>query len=518
MYSEHTHDLRRKDGRFFGVPTNLPVHYELSPPSSPDSSSQLQVNSSYTDGSVSPLEEVADRQECYDEAVLVPPRVPFGDGMANPGSPDRDSVATRWGDFLGDSTHAQPTKSALRPIKTAGTNTTSKKSPLGNQVEVTGSEDSDDPGIDETKPRYSPRESAINSYPAWERVDSGEKQWMARSSEGKLLPVTEPINLPRKSSKRLSYGKIQIPDGSSPVYEPQSTFSGEDIKPLVPLKAGRNSPSQRTSSLPLTLTNGSTQRFLLHNDSKPIASSGTSNVRHPSKLSQGSGSWETLDTDYHPGTATSAIDKNLSAAMDGTNLQDQPVSRFSATTYETETVTTMDTPPRSPYFSTFSIPDTPSPSVPPALSNRQPVLPALVRYNTKAITRKPLSYTAEPTPPSSANRPLTSKSLPPSPPEAQSVDLISSLQAQLDNLRHQRGNLQRITRDLQRLLTPGPNALDRHARADLKRTVDECNADLDEIVRQEHDVGMRLHRAWRRRERDELLDEPTGLWVRRVTG
>lgn len=436
--------------------------------------------------------------------------------MANSTRPDRDSVATRWGDFMRDSTHPEFTRSGFRRIDGSGTDTTSLKTRFVNPLQVTGNEDSNKPDIDEATPRCSPRESTVSISPAWDRLDSGEKQWMANSREEKPLPETKTIILPRKSSKRLSYGKIQIPDAGSPVYEPHSAISREgEIKPLVPLKAGRNSPSQRTSSLPLTPINASTQRFPLYNDSRSVAS-GNSNVRNPSKLSQGS--IETLDTGYDAGRSTSTVERNFNAAMNGMSLQDQPVSRFSATTYDTETITTMDTPPRSPYSSTMSMPSSPCPNFPSPLLNRQLAFPALVGYNHKATTRKPLSYTAEPTPPSSANRPLTCKSLPPSPPEAQSVDLISSLQAQLDNLRHQRGNLQRITQDLQRLLSPGPNALDRHARADLKKTVDECNADLDEIIRQEHDVGMRLHRAWRRQERDELLDEPTGLWVRRVTG
>ncbi|KAI9792784.1 MAG: hypothetical protein M1816_001516 [Peltula sp. TS41687] len=516
MYSQRPHEMRRQDVRFFGVPDNLPITYEVSPPSSPDTGSQLQVDTSHTDGSVSPLEEVSDQGETFDEAVLVPPKFLFGGGMSNP---DRDSVATRWGDFTRESTHADLTKSGLRRIDTSGTDSTLMKSRLGNQIQVTSGGEGDDPGIDEITPRCSPRGSAINNSLALDRLNSSEKQWMARSTEGKPLPATEPTTLPRKSSKRVSYVNIQIPDGSSPVYEPQSTFSKEeDIKPLVPLKAGRNSPSQRTSSLALPPTNGSTQRFLFHNDSKSIASSGTSHIRNPSKLSHGSGSWETLESSSSPRRATSAIESNLNVALNGMNLQDQPVSRFSATTYETETVTTLDTPPRSLYSSTVSVPSTPSPSLPPTPFNRHLALLGMAQFNTKATARKPLSYTMEPTPPPSASRPRTTKGLPPSPAEAQSVDLISSLQAQLDNLRHQRGNLQRIIQDLRRLLGPGPTALDRHARADLKKTVDECSADLDEIVRQEHDVGMRLHRAWRRQERDEHLDEPTGLWVRRVTG
>lgn len=38
-----------------------------------------------------------------------------------------------------------------------------------------------------------------------------------------------------------------------------------------------------------------------------------------------------------------------------------------------------------------------------------------------------------------------------------------------------------------------------------------------DVKREEHEVGLRLHRAWKRRDKDAVF-EPTGLWVRRVTG
>jgi len=52
------------------------------------------------------------------------------------------------------------------------------------------------------------------------------------------------------------------------------------------------------------------------------------------------------------------------------------------------------------------------------------------------------------------------------------------------------------------------------------RLVDQRKKDFEdelaEIRREEHAIGLKLHRAWRKRERDDPGSE-SALWVRRVT-
>lgn len=50
-----------------------------------------------------------------------------------------------------------------------------------------------------------------------------------------------------------------------------------------------------------------------------------------------------------------------------------------------------------------------------------------------------------------------------------------------------------------------------------KLKVEQLRVEEADVRREEHDVGLRLHRAWKRRDKDAVY-EPTGLWVRRVTG
>jgi len=55
-------------------------------------------------------------------------------------------------------------------------------------------------------------------------------------------------------------------------------------------------------------------------------------------------------------------------------------------------------------------------------------------------------------------------------------------------------------------------------REEEKRKVEGLREEEAEVRRSEHELGLRLHRAWKRRDRDEANFEPTSIWVRRVTG
>jgi hypothetical protein len=112
------------------------------------------------------------------------------------------------------------------------------------------------------------------------------------------------------------------------------------------------------------------------------------------------------------------------------------------------------------------------------------------------------------------------KMLPMSPAEAQSHDLVTSLQAQLDDLAHRRTNIERSIRQMTELMPKDSVILTeevRRKREDEKRKVEALRIEEADVKREEHDIGLRLHRAWKRRDK-EAVYEPTGLWVRRVTG
>lgn len=117
-------------------------------------------------------------------------------------------------------------------------------------------------------------------------------------------------------------------------------------------------------------------------------------------------------------------------------------------------------------------------------------------------------------------RQLFTKSLPQTPAENSSNDLVTALQAHLDSLAHRRRNIAQSIRQMTELM-PRDNLLItdevRLKREHEKRKVAMLREEEAEIKREEHEVGLRLHRAWKRTESGAVY-EPTSLWVRRVTG
>jgi hypothetical protein len=108
------------------------------------------------------------------------------------------------------------------------------------------------------------------------------------------------------------------------------------------------------------------------------------------------------------------------------------------------------------------------------------------------------------------------KALPKTPGELSSVDLITSLQAQQNDLQRQRFNIQRVIRDLEKPGEQNPLMTDFRARKEKDKRCAVLKLDLAEVISQEHDVGLRLHRAWKRREKEDPNTPGSILWVRRA--
>ena len=147
-------------------------------------------------------------------------------------------------------------------------------------------------------------------------------------------------------------------------------------------------------------------------------------------------------------------------------------------------------------------------SPPTSIMSRRRPLPG-PNSSVHCVKRKPVASELDSPSP---NGP--SKQLPLAPPELESVDIITALEAQLDELGNRRGNLQKVIHSLTALQPQNPVVQDlAKKRADRKRA-DHFERELAEVRSKEHELGLRLHRAWKRRDQEG----PTGLWVRRVTG
>lgn len=114
----------------------------------------------------------------------------------------------------------------------------------------------------------------------------------------------------------------------------------------------------------------------------------------------------------------------------------------------------------------------------------------------------------------------TDKALPPAPPELSSAnDRVGNLNARLENLAHRRINITKSIRKMTELM-PTDNLM---ASSDVlrkreieKKKVEGLKEELAEVQREEHDLGLKLHRAYKRLDKNGEC-EPTTLWVRRVT-
>ena len=207
---------------------------------------------------------------------------------------------------------------------------------------------------------------------------------------------------------------------------------------------------------------------------------------------------------------SSQIESRFRADLQHIHLQDQPPSRFSSTTYAT---TNHDSPPTTPELGSNSPAMSTILTTPNSILNRKRPVPPAGILHSKVTARKPT--------PSELGTSIQAtegkrKSLPKSPPEVQATSRIAGLQAKLDNLRQRRNNLQTVIHELTNVVQPSSIAYDMASRQEIKRTVDGLSKELAEIVKDEHETGLKLHRALKRD--DEFAAyEPTSIWVRRVT-
>ncbi|KAI3343051.1 hypothetical protein F4824DRAFT_128821 [Ustulina deusta] len=237
----------------------------------------------------------------------------------------------------------------------------------------------------------------------------------------------------------------------------------------------------------------------------------------------------------------------------------QPASHFSITTYTTSTHAS--TPRIGVDEDILSLPTHPQPSTPtpapkPApevsvLGRGRPIIPGyedsprLTPTEPVKIKLESPFYTTSPPNPK-ATGPLASglrpsigvipkgnhsavsvasvltldKSLPPAPPEASAKDRVTELNAQLEALGNRRININTAIKKLTQMM-PTDNILASEAvvrkREGEKRKVETLRTELADVERQSYELGLKLHRAYKRLDRNAEF-EPTTLWVRRVTG
>lgn len=193
--------------------------------------------------------------------------------------------------------------------------------------------------------------------------------------------------------------------------------------------------------------------------------------------------------DYMPGP-------DLSHRFQHLDMNQQPSSRFSMTTYAT---TEAGSPPRSP------VADDDAPPVPELSSQMQDLAARAVKSTTRKPTASQISASAL-------------KTLPQSPPEMAAGNRIDALDAKLKDLGRRRGNIETIIHELTQVIQPSSIAYDLATRSEVTKTVDSLNNELADIKKEEHEIGLKLLRAYKKKDESDCYAEPSGLWIRRVTG
>lgn len=249
------------------------------------------------------------------------------------------------------------------------------------------------------------------------------------------------------------------------------------------------------------------------------------------------------------------------------NYHDEPPSRFSETTYDPSTYAASTRPSRSHeqhHGSSSPEPPLPDDAALTILNRRHPRVNSAETLKSLSVpVRKPVGNAAiPPTPSIIATTPTTpsstQKDLPLDPAEiaAKSQDKCVMLQAKLDALARRRQNLEKSIHQMTELMPVdgalggiggaliGGGNMRRHVvgtadvswtgdrskgrtvmamkftekrREEEKFKVEELKSELADVRKAEYEVGLRLHRAWKRKD-ESAVYEPTTLWVRRITG
>lgn len=191
-------------------------------------------------------------------------------------------------------------------------------------------------------------------------------------------------------------------------------------------------------------------------------------------------------------------DNNFDTAIDTMLRPGQPVSRAGAPARPQDS---LNEPRDSLNLGSKSTEDLQS-----LMSRRRPV-PVHIPASKKPV-RKPTPSEAvqEPT--------VTQPVIDDRPKNAQSR--IASLEARRDELWRRRLNLETVIQELDRVIQP-TSVADLATKSEVNKSIKSIENEIAEIKREEHELGMKVTRAYRRLDEKENNGDGSNLWVKRVT-
>ncbi|SPO04238.1 uncharacterized protein DNG_06921 [Cephalotrichum gorgonifer] len=343
------------------------------------------------------------------------------------------------------------------------------------------------------------------------------------------------------------------PAGSSSNQDPRTAYPSPpphsaSAAPPSPAADPHSPTAPAPVRAPISVDNARAVRRKPPSAAPPAPSASASASSHPSHahhISTTSSIYSTFDSQTvpHPPESYRAPAGPAATTAAPEDNWTQPPSRFSVTTYATSSHTRssnpsidldappMPSPPRDHHQSPPSKVGAPdpgaymsSPYTSPAAEMRKAA--ALGRDNVPPYLKSG-GWSSGATPSIFSDRPgsvaSTSKALPLAPPEIEmqtANDRVGNLNARLESLAHRRININKSIKKMTELM-PTDNLMASEAvlrkREIEKQKVEGLREELAEVQREEYELGLKLHRAYKRLDRDAEY-EPTGLWVRRVTG
>jgi hypothetical protein len=129
--------------------------------------------------------------------------------------------------------------------------------------------------------------------------------------------------------------------------------------------------------------------------------------------------------------------------------------------------------------------------------------------SSTVVSRKPITVRATDSP----ARAMDGKALPPSPPGVRGRDIVDALQEKANELEKRRWNVEKHIRELESPQHQNPLQYDIKSRRQIDKRIAALKSQVEDLRREEHDNGIKLHRAWRKRDDGE---EHTSLWVKRI--
>ncbi|KAK2767823.1 hypothetical protein FQN54_003984 [Arachnomyces sp. PD_36] len=497
------------DPRYSTVRESQSIYTDVSPPDSPTYGGGMARGSP----DISPIEDGEarsagnSRQESRFTSSLPVPRKRAETGSGSGGGSQqpaknegytspRDNRTTRWDDFSGEPTTSDKGKAA----------------------------------------QATPRTSSLHQPPAPEPSSRHQFNILAKGRElnqarRRLMEKRQPEPIETSPAQRQPWkgasGRNAI---VNPIRPKANSTAAETPKPLPKLDA-RPRQASASSPSPLDATQSpsasKTGPFRPRTSSKaasnaplggsagpsiqsPVPSSGdgdkTPPARNPYPQPENSLPTPSSNPSTHTIKPVEASSSDYKDQFQNLALHENPSSRFSFSTYATSPP---DTPRQSVDMNAPPIPD-----IPPTMASRKfPMSSAASIMSAKSTTRKPT-----PSQISIATTTGTAKDLPQCPPEMEAQNRVDVLQARLDALARRKGNIGTIIHELTQVVQPSSIAYDLATRDEVKKTVTSLNNELDDIKKEEHDLGLKLLRAWKKRDEEDMYHESSGLWVKRVTG